>query len=222
MADEWSRASGPQPVAVGPPPAPDDAAAARHRAEPHPSPAPHRRRIRRRRCWSSCVVAAVFLGSKLWHACSAGGNDYTGNGKHDLVIQVQAGDSTTAIGETLQKPRRGRAPCGRSSMPRTATRRSPRSSPASTGCAPKSRGQRRRAAGRPEQPGGQAGHPGRSSARRHHRHEDQRDDPGNPDADLPGHLCGSRRRQALRLGGRPAHGGGQRARRPRCGAALGR
>ncbi|MBV9318903.1 MAG: aminodeoxychorismate lyase, partial [Mycobacterium sp.] len=47
------------------------------------------------------VVAAVFLGSKLWHNVSRGENDYTGNGKRDVLIQVQSGDSTTAIGETL-------------------------------------------------------------------------------------------------------------------------
>jgi UPF0755 protein len=46
------------------------------------------------------VVAAVFVGSKLWHTFGPQ-NDYTGSGKKDLVIQVHAGDSTTAIGETL-------------------------------------------------------------------------------------------------------------------------
>jgi UPF0755 protein len=47
------------------------------------------------------VLAAVFVGSKLWHSLGPQ-NDYAGNGKNDLVIQVHAGDSTTAIGETLQ------------------------------------------------------------------------------------------------------------------------
>jgi UPF0755 protein len=47
------------------------------------------------------VVAAVFLGVKLWHAMSGPGDDYTGDGKRDVVIQIQAGDSTTAVGETL-------------------------------------------------------------------------------------------------------------------------
>jgi UPF0755 protein len=47
------------------------------------------------------VLAAVFVGSKLWHSLGPQ-NDYAGNGKKDLVIQVHAGDSTTAIGETLQ------------------------------------------------------------------------------------------------------------------------
>lgn len=46
------------------------------------------------------IVAAVFLGSKLWHSFGPQ-NDYAGGGKQDLVIQVHAGDSTTAIGETL-------------------------------------------------------------------------------------------------------------------------
>ena len=47
------------------------------------------------------VVVAVFLGVKLWHAMSGPGDDYTGDGKRDVVIQIQAGDSTTAVGETL-------------------------------------------------------------------------------------------------------------------------
>jgi peptidoglycan lytic transglycosylase G len=48
------------------------------------------------------VVAAVFVGSKLWHTAFGSQNDYTGSGKRDVVIQIHAGDSTTAIGETLQ------------------------------------------------------------------------------------------------------------------------
>src|SRR5262245_50600811 len=49
------------------------------------------------------VVGAVFLGVKLWHnVFHSSAADYTGNGKRDLVIQVHAGDSTTAIGQTLQ------------------------------------------------------------------------------------------------------------------------
>ena len=47
------------------------------------------------------VVAGVFLGSKLWHAVFGAGDDYTGGGKRDVVIQIQDGDSTTAVGETL-------------------------------------------------------------------------------------------------------------------------
>ncbi|MGH3594445.1 MAG: endolytic transglycosylase MltG [Mycobacterium sp.] len=49
------------------------------------------------------VVAAVFVGSKLWHTVFGPQNDYTGDGDRDVVIQIHAGDSTTAIGETLQK-----------------------------------------------------------------------------------------------------------------------
>ncbi|HSS25729.1 MAG TPA: endolytic transglycosylase MltG [Mycobacterium sp.] len=47
------------------------------------------------------VVAAVFLGSRLWHTVFGAGDDYTGSGKRDIVIQIQAGDSTTMVGETL-------------------------------------------------------------------------------------------------------------------------
>ena len=47
------------------------------------------------------VVAAVVVGFKLWHTVFGSGDDYTGTGKQDIVIQVHAGDSTTAIGETL-------------------------------------------------------------------------------------------------------------------------
>jgi UPF0755 protein len=47
------------------------------------------------------VVGAVFLGSRLWHTVFGYGGDYTGSGKQDLVIQIHAGDSTTAIGQTL-------------------------------------------------------------------------------------------------------------------------
>lgn len=48
------------------------------------------------------VIAAVFVGSRLWHG---GGSkyDFAGGGKQDLVVEVHAGDSTTAIGETLHK-----------------------------------------------------------------------------------------------------------------------
>jgi UPF0755 protein len=46
------------------------------------------------------VVGTVFLGSKLWHSVF-GGNDYTGDGVNDVVIEVHNGDSTTEIGKTL-------------------------------------------------------------------------------------------------------------------------
>lgn len=48
------------------------------------------------------IVGAVFVGSKLWHMFGSQ-NDYSGNGKRDLVIQIHSGDSTTAIGQTLQE-----------------------------------------------------------------------------------------------------------------------
>ncbi len=47
------------------------------------------------------VATGVFLGVKLWHTMFSSGDDYTGTGKRDIVIQIEAGDSTTAVGETL-------------------------------------------------------------------------------------------------------------------------
>jgi UPF0755 protein len=92
----------------------------RQRAEPEAVGPPRRRmsrvarnraeRGRRRRRFAGritagvlvvIVVASVFLGSKLWHAVFGAGDDYTGGGKRDVVIQIQDGDSTTAVGETL-------------------------------------------------------------------------------------------------------------------------
>jgi peptidoglycan lytic transglycosylase G len=48
------------------------------------------------------LIAAVFVGSRIWHGFGPQ-NDFAGNGKQDLVIEVHAGDSTTAIGETLHR-----------------------------------------------------------------------------------------------------------------------
>jgi UPF0755 protein len=49
------------------------------------------------------VVGAVFLGSRMWHSLfDSSGGDYAGDGVSDVVIQVHEGDSTTAIGQTLQ------------------------------------------------------------------------------------------------------------------------
>src|ERR1700759_2198974 len=45
------------------------------------------------------VVFGVFLVSKFVHTWFG---DYSGEGKGDVVIQVHDGDSTTAIGQTLQ------------------------------------------------------------------------------------------------------------------------
>jgi UPF0755 protein len=47
------------------------------------------------------VVAAGVIGFRLWDTLFGTGDDYTGNGKRDIMIQIETGDSTTAIGETL-------------------------------------------------------------------------------------------------------------------------
>jgi UPF0755 protein len=49
------------------------------------------------------VIGAVFLGSRLWHSVFGANNDYTGDGKADVVIQIHDGDSTTAIGKNLEE-----------------------------------------------------------------------------------------------------------------------
>jgi UPF0755 protein len=93
---------------------------AKHRAEPVAIPPTRRTRHRRSKRASTkrspkrrvaggvvltllavVLVAAVVVGAKLWHGMFGTGDDYTGSGTHDIVIQVKAGDSTTAIGETL-------------------------------------------------------------------------------------------------------------------------
>lgn len=90
-----------QPVAVGPP---------RHAMTRSQRMRAQRGRRRRRVTASVAlatfvviVVAAVFLGSKLWHSVFGSGDDYTGAGRNDIVIQVHDGDSTTAIGQTLHE-----------------------------------------------------------------------------------------------------------------------
>ena len=101
MPDAWERER-PQPVAVGPP---------RRRLSRAQRMREARRRRRRRivRSVTLCVfilivVGAVFLGSRLWHTVFGGpGSDYSGDGKSDVVIQVHDGDSTTAIGKTLEE-----------------------------------------------------------------------------------------------------------------------
>jgi UPF0755 protein len=99
MPDAWDRER-PQPVAVGPP---------RRRLSRADRIREARRRRRRRlvRAVTLCVfvvvvIGAVFLGSRLWHSVFGGGSDYSGEGKADVVIQVHEGDSTTAIGQTLE------------------------------------------------------------------------------------------------------------------------
>ncbi|MCV7150896.1 endolytic transglycosylase MltG [Mycolicibacterium pyrenivorans] len=100
MADDW-RSDRAEPLAVGPP---RRRSTRRDRIK--------QARVRRRRRVAAVaalamlvvvVVGAVFLGSKLWHSMfgtSAG--DFAGDGVSDVVIEVHEGDSTTAIGKTLQ------------------------------------------------------------------------------------------------------------------------
>jgi UPF0755 protein len=45
------------------------------------------------------IIAAAFIFSRLWHSWFG---DYSGGGTSDVVIQVHDGDSTRAIGQTLQ------------------------------------------------------------------------------------------------------------------------
>ncbi|MBS4729401.1 endolytic transglycosylase MltG [Mycobacterium sp. SM1] len=99
MADGTGRTRA-QPVAVGPP---------RHRRSRVERIRAERQRRRRRIAGGfaiavliAVVVAAVFVGSRLWHTVLGPHNDYTGSGKRDVVIQIRDGDSTTAIGETLR------------------------------------------------------------------------------------------------------------------------
>jgi UPF0755 protein len=47
------------------------------------------------------MVTVVFVGTRLWNTVIGSGDDYTGDGKRDIVIHVQDGDSTTNVGETL-------------------------------------------------------------------------------------------------------------------------
>ncbi|MGV0717947.1 endolytic transglycosylase MltG [Mycolicibacterium sp. XJ662] len=102
MTDQWSRGRA-EPVAVGPP----------RRRRTRADRIREARSRRKRRIVGGLTlttliviaVAAVFLGSKLWHSFFGTGNDYTGEGVNDVVIQVHDGDSTTAIGQTLQEHR---------------------------------------------------------------------------------------------------------------------
>jgi UPF0755 protein len=100
MADNWRRDRA-EPVAVGPP----------RRRMTRADRIRQERRQRKRRIGRGFVLAmlivvvvgAVFLGSKMWHTLFGAGNDYTGDGVNDVVIQINDGDSTTAIAKTLQE-----------------------------------------------------------------------------------------------------------------------
>jgi UPF0755 protein len=100
MTDNWGRGRA-EPVAVGPP----------RRRVTRADRIREARGQRKRRIVRGfvlvmlivVVVGAVFLGSKLWHTLFGGGNDFSGDGVNDVVIQIHDGDSTTAIGKTLQE-----------------------------------------------------------------------------------------------------------------------
>ena len=108
MSDEWGRervepdwrSERVEPMAVGPP----------RRRRTRADRLREARGRRKRRMASGLalgilivvVLGVVFLGSKLWHGVFGTGSDYTGDGVSDVVIQVHEGDSTTAIGQTLQ------------------------------------------------------------------------------------------------------------------------
>ncbi|MHC9296283.1 endolytic transglycosylase MltG [Mycobacterium sp. LTG2003] len=99
MAEKWG-AERAQPVSVGPPRRGMSRAERVRQARNN-----RKRRLARGLSLALLImvaVGAVFLGSKLWHGMSGGGSDYAGEGVADVVIQVHDGDSTTAIGETLQ------------------------------------------------------------------------------------------------------------------------
>lgn len=99
MADDWGRERT-EPASVGPP---------RRGMSRTERARANRNRRRRRRITSLSVVAlvvvvvgAVFLGSRMWHGIFGTSTDYEGDGVKDVVVQVHNGDSTTAIGRTLQ------------------------------------------------------------------------------------------------------------------------
>lgn len=108
MNDDWDREPSEhwaedrhEPIAVGPP----------RRRMNRASRARARRLARRRRWYTGLavvtlvvvVVGAVFVGSRLWHNMFGSTEDFAGDGVDDVVIQVHTGDTTTAIGQTLQQ-----------------------------------------------------------------------------------------------------------------------
>jgi UPF0755 protein len=100
MTDDWRRDRA-EPVAVGPP--------RRRMSRTERIREARGRRRRRLASWLALalliavVLGAVFLGSKMWHSLFGGGDDYSGDGVNDVVIQIHDGDSTTTIGNTLEE-----------------------------------------------------------------------------------------------------------------------
>lgn len=98
--DDWGRER-PQPTAVGRP----------RRGMSRTERARATRNNRRRRAVTAfsvaalivVVVGAVFLGSRMWHGVFGTGDDFQGDGVADVIVEVQNGDSTTAIGQMLQE-----------------------------------------------------------------------------------------------------------------------
>ena len=119
------------------------------------------------------VIGAVFLGSRLWHTVFGAGSDYSGEGVSDVVIQIHDGDSTTAIGKTLEDHKVVAtlrafvdAAEGNSAIhvdPARLLQGAHRDT--GVGC--------RCAADGCAEPGGQAGHSRRTPARRHPGRQDQ-------------------------------------------------
>lgn len=100
MSDQWSNERS-EPLAVGPP----------RRRLSRAARAQAKRTAKRRRVFSVValltlvivVIGAVFVGSKMWHNMFGTTSDFAGEGTADVVIEVHSGDSTTAIGQTLQQ-----------------------------------------------------------------------------------------------------------------------
>src|SRR5690606_31898204 len=100
MTDGWTQCR-PQAAAVGPP-RPGRSRAERMRE----ARARRRRRLTIGMSLSVLIVVmigAVFLGSRLWHSMFGTPTDFRGDGVADVVIEVRDGDTTTAIGQTLQE-----------------------------------------------------------------------------------------------------------------------
>ena len=190
MPDAWDRER-PQPVAVGPP---------RRRMSRADRIREARRRRRRRMVrtvtlsvFIVIVIGAVFLGSRLWHTVFGAGYDYSGDGESDVVIQVHDGDSTTAIGQTLEDHKV--VATSRAFVSAAEGNAAHSVDPAGLlqDAHRDTSGECRCATDRCAEPGGQARHSGRPSARRHPRRQDQRRHRRHLHVDLQRHLRGPRR-----------------------------